>query len=122
MPMLQIDGVPIAYTDSGAPSERPDAPTIVFGHGLLFSGWMFRAQVEALRGEFRCVTIDWRGQGETPATADGYDMDTLTRDAIGLIEQLGIAPVHYVGLSMGGFVGLHIAVRRSELLRTLTLL
>jgi 3-oxoadipate enol-lactonase len=122
MPMLQVDGAPIAYTDTGAPPGRPDAATIVFGHGLLFSGWMFRAQVDALRDEFRCVTIDWRGQGATPATAGGYDMDTLTRDAVGLIEQLALAPVHYVGLSMGGFVGLRIAARRGELLRTLTLL
>jgi 3-oxoadipate enol-lactonase len=122
MPMLQLDGVPVSYTDTGAPPGRPDAPTIVFGHGLLFSGWMFRAQVEALRGDFRCVTIDWRGQGQTPATPGGYDMDTLTQDAIGLIEHLGVGPVHYVGLSMGGFVGLRIAARRGELLRTLTLL
>jgi pimeloyl-ACP methyl ester carboxylesterase len=122
MPTLQVNGVPIAYTDTGAPPDRPDAPTIVFGHGLLFSGWMFHAQVEALRGEFRCVTVDWRGQGDTPATADGYDMDTLTQDAIGLIERLDVAPVHYVGLSMGGFVGQRIAARRGELLRTLTLL
>jgi pimeloyl-ACP methyl ester carboxylesterase len=119
---MQANGVTIAYTDTGAPPDRPDAPTVVFGHGLLFSGWMFHAQVEALRGDFRCVTIDWRGQGETPATADGYDMDTLSQDAIGLIEQLGVAPVHFVGLSMGGFVGMRIGARRGDLLRTLTLL
>src|SRR4051794_6302530 len=119
MAILQVNGVPIAYTDSGAPADRPDAATIVFGHGLLFSGWQFHEQIEALNDRYRCVTVDWRGQGDTPPTADGYDMDTLTGDAIGLIEQLGVAPVHYVGLSMGGFVGQRIAARRGELLRTL---
>ena len=49
----------------------------MFGHGLLFSGWMFHAQVEALRARYRCVTVDWRGQGESPAARSGYDMDTL---------------------------------------------
>jgi 3-oxoadipate enol-lactonase len=43
-------------------------------------------------------------------------MDTLTEDAVALIGLLDVAPVHYVGLSMGGFVGLRIAARRGELL------
>jgi pimeloyl-ACP methyl ester carboxylesterase len=49
-------------------------------------------------------------------------MDTLAADAVALIEHLGVAPVHYVGLSMGGFIGQRIAARRPELIRTLSLL
>lgn len=122
MPSLQVDGATVHYTDTGAPPDRPDAPTIVFGHGLLFSGSMFDAQVTALRSRYRCVAIDWRGQGSSPPARRGYDMDTLTRDAVALIESLGVAPVHYVGLSMGGFVGQRLATRHAHLLRTLTLL
>jgi 3-oxoadipate enol-lactonase len=112
----------IHYTDTGAPDGRPAAPTVFFGHGLLFSGWMFEPQIAALRTDYRCVAIDWRGQGRSSAAPDGYDMDTLAADATALIEDLGLAPVHYVGLSMGGFVGQRIAARRGELLRSLTLL
>lgn len=122
MPILTNEGASVSYTDSGAPPGRPDAPTVVFGHGLLFSGWMFSAQIETLRGDYRCVAVDWRGQGASPPAEGGYDMDTLSRDAIALIEHLGVAPVHFVGLSMGGFVGQRIAARRPELLRSLTLL
>jgi pimeloyl-ACP methyl ester carboxylesterase len=112
----------IAYTDSGAPDARPDAPTIVFGHGLLMGGWMFRQQIDALRLRYRCVAVDWRGQGATPATKSGYDMDTLAADAVALIRALDVGPVHWVGLSMGGFVGQRLAARHGELLRSLTLL
>jgi pimeloyl-ACP methyl ester carboxylesterase len=49
-------------------------------------------------------------------------MDTLTADAVALIAHLDLGPVHYVGLSMGGFVGQRIATRHGELLRSLTLL
>ena len=122
MPTFERGSAVIHYTDTGPPAEHPHAPTVFFGHGLLFGGWMFRAQVAALRDRYRCVTIDWRGQGESGATADGYDMDTLTDDASGLIGMLGVAPVHYVGLSMGGFVGQRLAARRGDLVRTLTLL
>ncbi|WP_131786899.1 alpha/beta fold hydrolase [Protofrankia symbiont of Coriaria ruscifolia] len=122
MPTINISGVTISYSDTGAPAGLPDASTIMFGHGLLFSGWMFHPQITALREHYRCIAVDWRGQGETPATADGYDMDTLTGDAVALIRELGVAPVHWVGLSMGGFIGQRIAARHGELLRSLTLL
>lgn len=122
MPTVTVNGATVAYSDTGPPKARPDAPTIVFGHGLLFSKWMFSAQITALRSDYRCIAIDWRGQGETPPTESGYDMDTLTGDATELIEQLVGAPVHWVGLSMGGFVGQRIAARRPELLRSLVLI
>lgn len=122
MPTIDVNGATIAYTDTGAPPGRPDAATAVFGHGLLFSGWMFHRQIAALRERYRCVTIDWRGQGDTPAAARGYDMDTLTQDAVALIGNLDVAPVHWVGLSMGGFVGMRIGARHPDLLRSLTLL
>lgn len=122
MPVFTRDDAAIHYTDTGAPAGRPGSPTVFFGHGLLFSGWMFHPQIAALKDEYRCVAVDWRGQGDSAATRDGYDMDTLTDDAVALIEHLGVAPVHYVGLSMGGFVGQRIAARRPELIRSLTLL
>lgn len=122
MPTFVHDGATIAFTDTGAPAGLPEAPTIVFGHGLLFSGWMFHPQIATLRERYRCVTIDWRGQGDSPPARGGYDMDTLAGDAVTLIRELGVAPVHWVGLSMGGFVGQRIAARHGELLRTLTLL
>jgi 3-oxoadipate enol-lactonase len=122
MPSINVNGTAISYTDTGVPAGRPDAPAIVFGHGLLFGGWMFRPQISALREDYRCVTIDWRGQGDTPPAAGGYDMETLTADAVALIRELGIAPVHWAGLSMGGFVGLRIAARHGKLLRSLALL
>ncbi|MGW6729060.1 alpha/beta fold hydrolase [Nocardia sp. NPDC055029] len=122
MPTTRINGIELAYTDTGVPPGRPDAATVVFGHGLLFSGWMFRPQIAVLRERYRCVAVDFRGHGDTPATRSDYDMDTLTADVTELIEHLDVGPVHYVGLSMGGFVGQRIAARHGQLLRSLTLL
>ncbi len=122
MPTFVREGATVHYTDTGPPSNEPGAATVFFGHGLLFSAWMFHHQIAALRDQFRCVAIDWRGQGGSPASQSGYDMDSLAEDASALIGLLRVAPVHYVGLSMGGFVGMRIAARRGELLRSLTLL
>jgi pimeloyl-ACP methyl ester carboxylesterase len=122
MALLEVNGVRVNVVDTGAPPGAPDAPTVVLGHGLLFSTTMWRHQVEALRTSYRCVAIDWRGQGMTPPTRDGYDMDTLYADAVAVIEGLDVGPVHYAGLSMGGFVGQRLAARRPDLIRSLTLI
>jgi pimeloyl-ACP methyl ester carboxylesterase len=49
-------------------------------------------------------------------------MDDLAVDAAALLESLQATPCHFVGLSMGGFVGLRLAIARPELLRSLTLI
>jgi 3-oxoadipate enol-lactonase len=117
MPYADLNGAHIHFTDTGGDSEA-----IVFSHGLLFSGEMFEAQIAHFRDRFRCVTFDHRGQGQSGVTEDGYDIDTLTEDAAALIGHLGIAPCNFVGLSMGGFVGMRLAARYPGLLKTLTLL
>ena len=75
-----------------------------------------------LKGHYRCVAFDFRGQGQSEVTRSGYDMETLYEDAVAFIEQLGCAPCHFLGLSMGGFIGLRLAARHPELLRSLILL
>lgn len=122
MPLVEVNDVKINIEDTGPPAGRPDAPSVVFGHGLLFSGRMFDAQVDRLASNYRCVTIDWRGQGRSPAASGGYDMDTLSVDAAAIIDELGLGRVHYVGLSMGGFVGMRLAARMPEIIRSLSLL
>ena len=114
---MKINGAEIHYEEDGGGRE-----TIVFAHGLLFSGRMFESQIRTLKDRYRCVTFDFRGQGRSEVTRSGYDMDSLTQDAAGLIEALGCAPCHFVGLSMGGFVGMRLAARRPALLRSLVLL
>ncbi len=117
MPALSVNGAEIHYEDHGGGPE-----TIVFAHGLLWSGRMFDDQVAALGGGYRCITFDFRGQGRSEVTASGYDMDTLTEDAAALIKALDCAPCHFAGLSMGGFVGQRLAIRHGDLLKSLMLL
>ena len=122
MTLVAVNGIQLNIHDTGAPDGKPDAPVLVMGHGLLFSTTMWRHQIAALSTEYRCVAVDWRGQGATPQTGSGYDMDTLYEDLVALIEHLGVGPVHYAGLSMGGFVGQRLAARRPDLVRSLILI
>lgn len=117
MSHADLNGAHIHYTDTGG-----DGEAIVFSHGLLFSGSMYEAQIAHFRDRYRCITFDHRGQGGSGVTDNGYDMDTLAEDAAALIRHLRAGPCHFVGLSMGGFVGMRLAARHPDLLRTLTLL
>ena len=117
MPIIRVNGAALYYEEHGTGSE-----TIVYAHGLLWSCRMFDAQVAQFKEHYRCVAFDFRGQGQSEVTRSGYDMESLYEDAIALIEQLGCAPCHFLGLSMGGFIGLRLAARHPELLRSLILL
>ncbi|PTL85609.1 alpha/beta fold hydrolase [Vitiosangium sp. GDMCC 1.1324] len=118
MPFLDVNGTRLYYEDTGGSGEP-----IVFSHGLLWSGRMFDKQVAALKDRYRCITYDHRGQGQSDIwKVDTVDMETVYADAVGLIEKLGVGPCHFVGLSMGGFVGMRLAARRPDLLRSLVLL
>jgi 3-oxoadipate enol-lactonase len=122
MPHVSINGSEIYYEDTGGGGE-----SIVFSHGLLWSCRMYDGQVGALRDRYRCVAYDHRGQGQSVLSPlhsplHTIDIETVTADAIGLIEGLGLGRVHFCGLSMGGFVGMRIAARRPDLLRSLLLL
>jgi pimeloyl-ACP methyl ester carboxylesterase len=116
MPSLETNGADVYYETQG---DGPE--TIVFAHGLLWSGRMFDHQVRAFKDGFRCITFDFRGQGKSGVTESGYDMDTLAKDAAGLIEALQCAPCHFLGLSMGGFVGMRLAIHHPDLIRSLIL-
>jgi 3-oxoadipate enol-lactonase len=117
MPEITANGARLHVEDSGG-----TGPAVIFAHGVLYSCRMWDAQIPALRSRFRCIAYDHRGQGQSEVTAAGYDMETVAEDGAALIRALGIAPVHFVGLSMGGFVGMRLAARSPELIRSLVLL
>ena len=117
---MTLNGTGLWLEDTGPTAS---GETVVFSHGLLFSTALFGPQVAALRGDHRCVAYDHRGQGRSEdSDLPSIPMELLYQDAVALIETLGVGPVHFVGLSMGGFVGMRIAARRPDLLRSLVLL
>lgn len=116
MPIVEANGVKLYYQESGSGKE-----TVVFSHGLLWSHHMFKAQVDFFKSKYRIIAYDHRGQGQSEHRAP-FDMDTLADDAAALIQKLCDGPVHFAGLSMGGFIGMRLGARRPELIKSLILL
>jgi 3-oxoadipate enol-lactonase len=104
VPFAELDGQRLYYEDTGGAG-----PPVVFCHGFLMDHEMFAPQVDALSGEFRCISFDERGFGQTPAAEDFTYYD-LARDCLGLLDHLGIERAVLAGMSQGGFLILRAAL------------
>lgn len=119
MPSIDVNGTTLHYEDTGPGST---GETIAFSHGLLWNTQLFAPQIEALRSRYRCVAWDHRGQGRSAGDRrHAIEMELVFQDAVQLIEALGTGPVHFCGLSMGGFVAMRVGARRPDLIRSLIL-
>jgi pimeloyl-ACP methyl ester carboxylesterase len=70
------------------------------------------------------LAYDHRGQGSSPTGGIRYaiDVERVYQGAVALIESLAAAPCHWVGQSLGSYVGMRLAARRPDLVRSLVLL
>lgn len=120
MATLRVNGTELYYEDTGPGST---GATIAFSHGLLWGTELFAPQIAALRARYRCIAWDHRGQGRSAADhREHIGMELVWQDAVALLEALGVGPVHFCGLSMGGFVGMRMGARRPDLVRSLILI
>lgn len=102
--MASVNGVSIAYGDSGSGSA------VVFVHGHPFDRSMWDPQVAALSWKYRVITPDMRGYGasEVP-NVEATPLETMATDIKGLLDHLQVARAVMVGLSMGGQVAMAFA-------------
>ena len=117
MPYLKLSNAELYYEDEGKGAE-----TLVFGHSMLFNLRMFDDQVDFLKENYRCIRFDFRGQGKSEITSDGYDLDYLAEETLELIKTLDCGPCHFVGFSMGGMVALRLACKHPEVIKSLILI
>jgi 3-oxoadipate enol-lactonase len=116
MPKASVNGISINYTDSGG-----DGPVVVLSHGYLMDSAMFEPQVAALAPEYRVITWDERGHGNTPAPAPFSYWDSAA-DVLGLLDHLGIGQAVLGGMSQGGFLSMRAALRSPDRVRALVLI
>jgi 3-oxoadipate enol-lactonase len=114
---LTANGLNINYRLEGSPS----GPVVTMSHSLATSLAMWDPQMAALESRYRLLRYDTRGHGGTDAPAGAYTLDGLAEDVRALLEALGIARTHFVGLSMGGMIGQILALKYPQLLHGLVL-
>ena len=93
-----INGISMAYHEQGS------GVPVVFLHAFPLSRVMWAPQEAALASQFRIITIDLRGHGESDAPLWHYSLDQAADDVRGLLDHLSIRQAIFVGLSMGGYI------------------
>jgi pimeloyl-ACP methyl ester carboxylesterase len=102
------DGLSLYYRDYPGSAERP--PLLCL-HGLTRNSRDFAEIAERYAGDFRVITLDFRGRGESdrdPTTAN-YVPNIYANDVLGLLNTLGIDSAIFFGTSLGGLVTMIVA-------------
>lgn len=92
-----------------------DAPTIVFLHGMGVSSWMWTEQVEALKNDYHCLTIDLPGNGKSHTTSWNSVAESADQVAEVIRAHATNGKAHLVALSLEGYVALQLLVRHPNL-------
>jgi len=117
MPTAAVNGIDIAYTLEGDGEQ-----TVVLINGLADEKETWAYQTPALlEAGYRVLTFDNRGVGATTKPAGPYTAELLADDAKALVDELGIAPYHLMGVSMGGMIAQEYALKHGGDLLSLTL-
>lgn len=98
------------------------APPVLFGGSLGTNRAMWDLQVAAFSPDLRLIAFDHRGHGGSPVPPGPYEVAQMGRDVVALIDTLGLDRVSYVGLSIGGMVGLWLAANHPERIDRLVLM
>lgn len=101
--------------------ERGEGDAVLLLHGGMSDVDEFDSNLFLLADRFRVIGYDRRGFGRSADTGP-FTMEAMTDDAAAVIESVAGGPAHLVGYSAGGMVAALVAVRRPDLVSSLTII
>ena len=104
------------FVDSGGVGE-----TLLLVHAIGCDLRMWDSLARALEDRYRVIRIDVRGHGQSPVAPRPYSLEALADDVAALLDGVGVARTHWVGLSMGGMSGQAFALGHPERLGKLVI-
>ena len=112
---IKANGVQLEYDTQG------EGQWVVMSHSLACTSAMWDEQVQALKSKYKVLRFDTRGHGGSDAPAGAYNLDMLADDLHSLLGKLGVTNAHFVGLSMGGMIGMTYALKYPRAFKSLVL-
>ena len=106
----KVNGTELYYELHG----KEGAPWLIFSHSLACTVRMWDPQIAAFKDRYRILAYDMRGHGQSAAPAGPYTLDMLADDVLALLRELKIDRACYVGLSIGGMIGQHLALKEPK--------
>ena len=117
-----MPSIPLTDTTCFYRIDGPEAaPVVVFAHSLGLDHTQWDAQAVDLQSHFKVVRYDLRGHGASGVTFGDYSIERLSRDALALLDALGLKQVAWCGLSLGGMIGQWLGANAADRLSHLIL-
>ena len=116
MPHATINGIKLHYDTIGV----GDPLLLITGLGADASSWGM--QLPRLAAHFRVITFDNRGAGRSETPPGPYSTAEMARDAVALLDHLGIERAHVVGWSLGSLIAQELALSHGDRVHRLALL
>ncbi len=115
MPRIKINGISLNYELNGS------GPAVVLINGLTMdvNGWYL--QVQPFSERYTVLRYDCRGQGQSDKPDGEYSQEMHADDLRSLIDKIGIQKTHVVGISNGGMIAQHFALKYPEKVGALVL-
>ena len=100
---ISVSNLDVSYSDNGLDG----VPVIIFIHGFPLNKSMWHKHMSAFKDDFRVISYDIRGHGNTDEGNTDFSIDLFVRDLIGFMDALKIDKTILCGLSMGGYISLN---------------
>lgn len=111
------DGVRLAYRIDGA----EHLPALILSNSIGTDYGMWDGQVPELAQRYRVLRFDTRGHGASGVPHGPYSLDRLGHDVLELMDALQLSKAHFLGLSLGGFIGQWLAIHAPQRIDRLVL-
>jgi len=115
--LMDVNGARIHYALEGPAGK----PALVLSNSLGTNFHMWDAQMPEFQKTLRVLRYDTRGHGKSSVTPGPYSIEQLAKDVMALTDALKIDRFHFCGLSMGGMIGMWLAVNAPKWLNKLVL-
>lgn len=115
MPKVNANGVTLNYERQGS-----GEPLILIPY-LSADNTCYAFQVAEYAKHFTCISIDLRGAGESDKPEGEYSTELYAIDVAALMNALGIARAHIWGMSLGAAVGMWLAAKQPDRVKSLSL-
>ncbi|MFM1879935.1 MAG: 3-oxoadipate enol-lactonase 2, partial [Pseudomonadota bacterium] len=103
-------------------SETGSRGVVLLSHSILSAAAMWEAQAALLhQGGYRVLAMDTRGHGASGPTELGFSLNDLGNDCIGVLDSLGVARAHFMGLSLGGMIGIGLGIHHTARFESLVI-
>lgn len=115
MPKVKVNGITMNYESQGS-----GEPLILIPY-LAADNACYAFQVADYAKHFTCISLDPRGAGESDKPAGTWSTELFADDVASFMQAIGVEKAHVSGVSLGAAIGLWLAAKHPERVKTLSI-